>query len=95
MNSRKLRDAEKLDIAKVAGATPMWEWAGDDATVFSYQATDSSPVSCSSAPRRASWPLPASCHAAAEPGHGSIDAADAPARRAPDGAPWRRPGHFR
>jgi hypothetical protein len=22
--------------AKVVGATPMWEWAGDDTTVFSY-----------------------------------------------------------
>ena len=36
LNSRGLTDAEKVPNAKVAGATPMWEWAGDDATVFSY-----------------------------------------------------------
>lgn len=36
LNSRGLADAEKVPNAKVAGATPMWEWAGDDATVFSY-----------------------------------------------------------
>ena len=23
-------------IAKIVGATPMWQWAGDDTTVFSY-----------------------------------------------------------
>jgi predicted peroxiredoxin len=36
LNARGLADAEKVGNAKVAGATPMWEWAGDDATVFSY-----------------------------------------------------------
>jgi predicted peroxiredoxin len=34
--SRGLSDEEKVANAKLAGATPMWEWAGDDATVFSY-----------------------------------------------------------
>lgn len=34
--SRDLEDAEKVENAKVVGATPMWEWAGTDATVFSY-----------------------------------------------------------
>jgi predicted peroxiredoxin len=34
--ARKL-DAEQLvDSAKIAGATPLWEWIGDGATVFSY-----------------------------------------------------------
>ncbi|HEY1510232.1 MAG TPA: DsrE family protein [Solirubrobacteraceae bacterium] len=34
--ARKL-DAEQLvDNAKIAGATPLWEWIGDGATVFSY-----------------------------------------------------------
>jgi len=28
--------AEKVGNAKVAGATPMWEWAGNDTTIFSY-----------------------------------------------------------
>lgn len=36
VNSRGLADADKVANAKVAGATPVWEWAGDDATVFSY-----------------------------------------------------------
>lgn len=36
LTSRDLADAEKLPNTKVAGATPMWEWAGDDTTVFSY-----------------------------------------------------------
>ena len=36
VNSRNLQDAEKVPNAKIAGATPMWEWVGDDATVFSY-----------------------------------------------------------
>jgi predicted peroxiredoxin len=36
LNTRGLADAEKVGNARVAGATPMWEWAGDDATVFSY-----------------------------------------------------------
>jgi predicted peroxiredoxin len=36
VSARGLEDAEKLPSAEVVGATPMWEWAGDDATVFSY-----------------------------------------------------------
>ena len=36
VNSRGLADEEKVPIAKIAGATPMWQWAGDDTTVFSY-----------------------------------------------------------
>jgi len=36
LNSRDLADEEKVSHAKVMGATPMWEWAGSDTTVFSY-----------------------------------------------------------
>jgi predicted peroxiredoxin len=36
LDARDLGDAEKVPNAKVAGATPVWEWAGSDATVFSY-----------------------------------------------------------
>jgi predicted peroxiredoxin len=36
LSSRKLEDSELVPNARVAGATPLWEWAGDDATVFSY-----------------------------------------------------------
>lgn len=36
VSSRGLVDAEKATNVKIAGATPMWEWTGDDATVFSY-----------------------------------------------------------
>jgi predicted peroxiredoxin len=36
VTSRGIDDAEKVANAKVAGATPMWEWAGGDTTVFSY-----------------------------------------------------------
>jgi predicted peroxiredoxin len=36
VNSRGLADAEKVPIANIAGATPLWEWVGDGATVFSY-----------------------------------------------------------
>ena len=36
LNARGLQDAEKVTIAKVVGATPMWEWAGNNSTVFSY-----------------------------------------------------------
>src|ERR1043165_862120 len=36
INSRGLQDDEKLDFAQIVGATPMWEWAGNDTTVFSY-----------------------------------------------------------
>ena len=34
--ARKLDEAELVQNARLAGATPMWDWAGDDATVFSY-----------------------------------------------------------
>lgn len=36
VNSRDLADAEKVANSRIAGATPMWEWAGDGTTVFSY-----------------------------------------------------------
>jgi predicted peroxiredoxin len=36
VNARGLNDAEKVANVKIVGATPMWEWAGDDTTVFSY-----------------------------------------------------------
>ncbi|MCA1681054.1 MAG: DsrE family protein [Actinobacteria bacterium] len=36
LNSRGLSDEEKVANTKVVGATPLWEWAGDDTTVFSY-----------------------------------------------------------
>ena len=36
VTARELEDEEKVANVKIAGATPMWEWAGDDATVFSY-----------------------------------------------------------
>lgn len=36
VNSRKLEGSEMVDNVRIAGATPMWEWAGDDTTVFSY-----------------------------------------------------------
>ena len=36
-NSRKLDEADLVPNARIAGATPLWEWIGDDAaTVFSY-----------------------------------------------------------
>lgn len=36
LSARDLTDAQKVGNAKVVGATPMWEWAGNDTTVFSY-----------------------------------------------------------
>jgi predicted peroxiredoxin len=36
LSARGLADLETVGNVKAAGATPMWEWAGDDATVFSY-----------------------------------------------------------
>jgi predicted peroxiredoxin len=37
VNSRGLQDAEFVPNARVAGATPLWEWIGEEpATVFSY-----------------------------------------------------------
>jgi len=35
-NSRKLDEAQLVQNARLAGATPLWEWVGDGATVFSY-----------------------------------------------------------
>ena len=35
-NSRKLDEASLVANARLAGATPLWEWVGDGATVFSY-----------------------------------------------------------
>jgi predicted peroxiredoxin len=36
LSARDLDDAERIANTKVVGATPMWEWAGPDTTVFSY-----------------------------------------------------------
>ena len=37
LDSRGLEGAELVSNARVGGATPLWEWVGDDpATVFSY-----------------------------------------------------------
>ena len=36
LSARDLDDAEKVANTKVVGATPMWEWAGSETTVFSY-----------------------------------------------------------
>jgi predicted peroxiredoxin len=36
LTSRDLDNAETVASVKVGGASPMWEWAGSDATVFSY-----------------------------------------------------------
>ncbi len=35
-NTRKLDESDLVPNARLTGATPMWEWAGDGATVFSY-----------------------------------------------------------
>jgi len=35
-NARKLSEADLLPNARIGGATPLWEWVGDGATVFSY-----------------------------------------------------------
>jgi predicted peroxiredoxin len=35
-NSRKLNESSLVENALLAGATPLWEWIGDGATVFSY-----------------------------------------------------------
>jgi predicted peroxiredoxin len=35
-NSRKLDDGGLTANARLAGATPLWEWIGEGATVFSY-----------------------------------------------------------
>jgi len=36
LNSRDLAEAERVSGTEVVGATPLWQWMGDDATVFSY-----------------------------------------------------------
>ena len=35
-DARKLDNQAIVDNARLAGATPLWEWIGDGATVFSY-----------------------------------------------------------
>lgn len=34
--ARKLDESQIAGNARIAGATPLWEWIGDGATVFSY-----------------------------------------------------------
>jgi predicted peroxiredoxin len=36
VNARGLENEEKIANVKIVGATPMWQWAGDDTTVFNY-----------------------------------------------------------
>ena len=35
-NARKLEESSLVPNARLAGATPLWEWIDEDATVFSY-----------------------------------------------------------
>jgi predicted peroxiredoxin len=35
-NARRLSEDDLVDNARIAGATPLWEWIGESATVFSY-----------------------------------------------------------
>ena len=35
-NARKLDESSVVANARLAGATPLWEWIGEGATVFSY-----------------------------------------------------------
>lgn len=35
-NARKLEGTELVPNAELGGATPLWEWVGEGATVFSY-----------------------------------------------------------
>ena len=35
-NARKLDESDLVPNARLGGATPLWEWIGDGATVFSY-----------------------------------------------------------
>jgi predicted peroxiredoxin len=35
-SARKLEETSLAPHARLAGATPLWEWIGEDATVFSY-----------------------------------------------------------
>jgi len=34
--ARKLDESKLVGNARLAGATPLWDWIGEDATVFSY-----------------------------------------------------------
>ena len=36
LNARKLDNSNLVPNARIAGATPLWDWIGDGATVFSY-----------------------------------------------------------
>jgi predicted peroxiredoxin len=35
-NARKLDEGALIENTRLAGATPLWEWIGESATVFSY-----------------------------------------------------------
>jgi predicted peroxiredoxin len=35
-NARKLGEDDLIDNAQLGGATPLWDWIGEGATVFSY-----------------------------------------------------------
>jgi predicted peroxiredoxin len=35
-NARKLDEHALIESAEIGGATPLWQWIGDGATVFSY-----------------------------------------------------------
>jgi predicted peroxiredoxin len=35
-NAKKLDDGQLVSNARLGGATPLWEWIGEGATVFSY-----------------------------------------------------------
>ena len=35
-NARKLDESDLVQNARLAGATPLWQWIGEEATVFSY-----------------------------------------------------------
>jgi predicted peroxiredoxin len=35
-NARKLNEGDLIANARIGGASPLWEWIGDSATVFSY-----------------------------------------------------------
>ena len=35
-NARGLAEGDLVEFARIGGATPLWEWIGDGATVFSY-----------------------------------------------------------
>jgi predicted peroxiredoxin len=35
-NARKLDESQLVPNARLGGATPLWEWIGDGATVFNY-----------------------------------------------------------